>query len=532
MHLHTASPRESRTAGKNAPVYLPAFAFLVLVLLAATPALSATYYVNYNSGSNSNDGSQSAPWKECPGTVNATGSTSGWKVIPAGSTILFEAGQTWNRPLKIDSNWFAAPANESQRIALRSSSASTRAVFDFSGTSYSYGISIGRNYITVQYFEVRDINGPGEAKGIFNANVSYTKILNNHVENISSSDSLYGYGIIVSNGPPGGAYVETAYNNVVNAETKNISGGTDHSHHNIHHNYIRQDAGFASDRYDHGIVMGGHDHSVHGNIVDIEYVGPGGVIGYAIKFDGLTGGADCYNNKMYNNLVLKAPMGLGVMDCAGPTTVANNTVYLQNAAGTCTSSGCVHGMVLGGGGGGAAPNTTIRNNIFYYPKIESGGSHMIYLPAPGTQANNTITNNLFYYGNSQEKFRVGSTSGLSLSYVQTSGNWNGVNGNVMQNNTIAAPGFVGGQHTVGQLPTGFDSSGVPNAPGLSLTPTSAAVDAGYAMGAPYNVDITGAPRPQGSGWDIGAYEYRASGDAPVSPIQKTPNPPSDIKIDP
>jgi hypothetical protein len=40
------------------------------------------------------------------------------------------------------------------------------------------------------------------------------------------------------------------------------------------------------------------------------------------------------------------------------------------------------------------------------------------------------------------------------------------------------------------------------------------VDAGYSLGAPYNVDIIGVSRPQGSAYDLGAYEYAVSGWTP------------------
>lgn len=43
-----------------------------------------------------------------------------------------------------------------------------------------------------------------------------------------------------------------------------------------------------------------------------------------------------------------------------------------------------------------------------------------------------------------------------------------------------------------------------------LTSSSPAIDAGTSLGSPYNIDNTYLARPQGAGWDMGAYEY-ASG---------------------
>ncbi len=48
---------------------------------------------------------------------------------------------------------------------------------------------------------------------------------------------------------------------------------------------------------------------------------------------------------------------------------------------------------------------------------------------------------------------------------------------------------------------------------------TAAKDKGVDLGSPYNTDKLGTLRPQGSGWDIGAYEYVQGGDmmAPAAP---------------
>ena len=61
---------------------------------------------------------------------------------------------------------------------------------------------------------------------------------------------------------------------------------------------------------------------------------------------------------------------------------------------------------------------------------------------------------------------------------------------------------------------GFDAHGLNADPEVQdlagrdfrLTQGSPAVDAGLALGAPYDVDVDGVSRPQGAGWDLGAHE--------------------------
>jgi hypothetical protein len=42
------------------------------------------------------------------------------------------------------------------------------------------------------------------------------------------------------------------------------------------------------------------------------------------------------------------------------------------------------------------------------------------------------------------------------------------------------------------------------------------IDHGTTLGTPYNIDYLGTSRPQGSAWDIGAYEY-SSGSSDTTP---------------
>jgi hypothetical protein len=300
-------------------------------------------------------------------------------------------------------------------------------------------------------------------------------------------------------------YLEVGYCDIRNVRQKHIEFATTSTYCSAHHNFIKQESGFAYGN-DHGIVMNAHHCEIYNNIM-IQDKAPYTYAAFAIKVDG---GTLADNNKIYNNLILKWATGLGVIDSVnGGNVFANNTVYLQLGGSGSHSSDEICCCCIDGTGGSATNNNIIENNIFYYPKLESAGSYatIFQLTASGALcSNNTIRNNICYYDGSKERgFVFGSGTARAISWFET--NWGGSNGNVFQNNIVQPPGFVGGTHTVTNLPTGLDASWIPNDNGLDITDVSDAVDAGYSINAsPYNVDIEGTSRPDNA-YDIGAYEY-------------------------
>jgi hypothetical protein len=86
------------------------------------------------------------------------------------------------------------------------------------------------------------------------------------------------------------------------------------------------------------------------------------------------------------------------------------------------------------------------------------------------------------------------------------------------NNLTTNPSFK----NAANLPTGFTGTfavnAAPNADGLSLQSTSAAINAGVALSSAYGSSINSLTRPQGAQWDIGAYEFAGI----VTPVDTTP----------
>jgi hypothetical protein len=165
------------------------------------------------------------------------------------------------------------------------------------------------------------------------------------------------------------------------------------------------------------------------------------------------------NNLSFSN----GTVGIQLWHAANAVVVANNTVFANG----------VNGIVIGAGdapGGVTNDNTIVVNNISVHNAdygIQEFGA---------TGAHNRFLNNLVYQNPSGD---------LALLQGTASGT------------VTADPAFV-------NYTAMFDGD-------YHLRTGSAATDAGNSQSAP-TTDIDGGPRPQGKGWDIGAYE---SGAAPA-----------------
>ena len=189
----------------------------------------------------------------------------------------------------------------------------------------------------------------------------------------------------------------------------------------------------------------------------------------------MTGVVEVYNNIVYtpyldgySNSVLVGMASTGTWDIYGNTIVSYTNSNLMKF--DLPTSGYV------------------KNNIFYSQRSSAA---VIY---PSGLAASHIDNNLYYYttGNT-----VVSNRG-TLSQMRAAGaEINGMNTN---------PSFIN--------PSG----------NWRLDPGSSAINAGYTLGNPYNVDMVGVPRPQGSGYDMGAYEYVAGGGNLPPSQPSNPNP--------
>ena len=183
----------------------------------------------------------------------------------------------------------------------------------------------------------------------------------------------------------------------------------------------------------------------------------------------------------------------GIYAYGDDITIINN-VFRQHKAGW--------GIQLAPG----ANNVKILNNTFIDPNPYIDGQIILW----GNHANITIKNNIFYLPN---------TDAIALYPYDGSGNTNVV----IQNNliygvtNILPSGTTGGQFITPNNIIGNDPKFVNASAGnFRLQSNSPAINAGATLGSPYNVDFDGILRPQGSAYDIGAYEY-VSGGTPTPP---------------
>jgi len=133
-------------------------------LFAACPnSEAATYYVDFDSGSDARDGlSQANSWKNIPGTMTTSNSgtvsgATGWKKIAAGDTIRIKSGTTHNSSkggrIVINSSWYGnGTAASPITIAVDPTWGSGQAVIDGSGVtvpSWAALVDVSLPYIVI-----------------------------------------------------------------------------------------------------------------------------------------------------------------------------------------------------------------------------------------------------------------------------------------------------------------------------------------------------------------------------------------------
>lgn len=474
---------------------------------------AATYYIDYATGADTNNGtSKSTPWKLHPYMPGFNGSYSH---VP-GDVFVFKGGVTW-------------PATTMPLTIAASGSAGNIDTYTveqtwYSGGAWSQPIFDGNNSLGRNSFLIGDNYQPQ----------SYLLFDNLHLKNCGADD---GSGTALSFG--GGSHIE------------------------VRNMLLEPDAVGA---FSYGVGSGSaSDISFHDSHVRLA--------GRSVVFG--ASGAVVDNVKIYNNL-MEGPGDAGTgtfhadgfmignpatAECAanGVATVTNIQFYNNKFYGDWHTGGTAHIY-----SNGCTDGVTIYNNVFSYENTGCSG----YLLAPGLVVlyskdnhikiyNNTFSNDACNgYGDGAEyAIFVNNPAGNGVIDIKgniLSGFGNAISYNNTTNVSIDYNLYYGPNlvrligdgstpswecHTLADCharnfelnspavsdpkyvspPSGTTGSG--NWYLQSGSPAINALPTGQAPTGIFTTDISGASRPQGSAWDIGAYEYAPGGDTtpPAAP---------------
>lgn len=417
------------------------------VLVFSISVQSETYYVA-KKGKDTNPGTEAKPWK----TIGKAAAT-----LVAGDTVLIKAGIYKERVFPKNSGnpdqYITYAAYPGQLVTIDGKSFAipdddVAGVFDLIAVSY------------IKVSGLRVINS--SHMGIVAENSTGIIFENNYTFNTGSSGiSAWGCKEVVIEGNEvvqacNGKWQECL--SVANTDTFEIKNNY------IHHvGPGRKEGITAKEGSSNGKIYGNH---VHDTLLGI----------YVEATDKHTFNIEVYNNLAHDNLgdgiALASELG-GLLESI---TVYNNISY-HNAWNGIDITACCraeHPM----------KTITIVNNTLYNNGKEWGQG--IYLENP--QIENLIVRNNICCRNF--------TLQMALGFAPLPSSW------TMDHNLIDGPSEMWGEDNVEGDPGFVDSSNGD----FRLREGSPAIDAGTSNSAP-GFDYAGKPRPQGAGFDIGAYEY-------------------------
>lgn len=476
------------------------------ILLLYSGAMAATYYIDYASGNDYNNGTtKSAPWKRCPGMNGFSGSYS----HSAGDKFIFKGGVTWpSTCFQLYISYGGSSGSIDQYTVDETW---------YSGTSYSAPVFDGENqfsinnfyllrgadgvgYITINGIKIIDIGVSGSNYGGFYKGSLVNSVTFSNLEMIG----YCGHGIVLNYGG--------AVSSGVKIRNCKLSHFTNHIE--------IGNSGEVTDYVDDVEISGCEFFDPHSQLVNGDH-GDGihiwntynhymfrNLLIFNNKFYGDWGGADadtsntaqiyledsCYSGKIYNNhhtfsnttTVRENYMfspGIYTLMASNTLEVYNNTICASKMAtrpsgwaDQSASFGVSHGIGVGG-----TAATTIKGNIVTDCKV----------------------------GINMGSYGVGSTCDYNVVKVRSDGNY----GKDISTwcATLAAwrsRGF--GSSSIESDPFFYDITKAPldlrlqsDSPAINLFPTSKAPTILYTF------DINGSPRPQGEAWDAGAYEGSA-----------------------
>ncbi len=223
---------------------------------------------------------------------------------------------------------------------------------------------------------------------------------------------------------------------------------------------VHDPAAFTDHSCDSSVSAACHGIYLHGGYNLIDGVTLYNVTGFCIHQYGQYPNTPNSNSIIRNNII---------HDCGIPTSAASGGI-----------------LTSGGGSGNIAQNNLVYNNIVYNIPLGAG------IGVAYNNANTQVYNNTIYNtGDANIVIDGSSTTGTIVrnNIVYSQGIRDTATNSNIDHNLTTNPLFVNA-----------------SAADFHLQATSPAIDAGISIGV-VTVDMQSTPRPQGAGYDIGAYEY-------------------------
>lgn len=475
------------------------------ILTVSQPSSPATYYVDFASGADTNNGlSKSAPWRDAPGMASCASNCAVYSLHP-GDQVIFKGGVTWTsnafpmvvtasgttgNPIYygVDQTWFAG-------------NAWSRPSFDLSDRTWQGApiLANSANYVTFDNLEIKneEVDNSGSWPPVSSIAVnggSNITIQNCYIHGWSilqpttGSDYFPTGGIAFYNGSTAGS----VQNCVLDGSPESNSGVAIYGATSIQGNII--------ENVPNGIVVTDPAANVSGNqVFDVPYSVDPSISSYAIY--AFTSGS------FYNNIIHDLAPGASALYLEAGTGGVGNTQYVyNNLVWNVGDDGpiVIQTDLLG-------PNST--SNQFIYNNTLSGGAtagcinvnQNEFMPANLTVQNNHCISDLpasqaWCWNGAGGNFDCGSVTNLIFG-----------NNILMPTATAASAGYA---ITDSFQPTATNSATV----GAGLNLVSNCVTVGSSLCS----DLLGVVRPGGSSpWDAGAYQYQsvAGGVAPIITLQ-------------
>jgi len=428
-------------------------ASLLLAALVSVPVHGAIYYVA-TSGSDTNPGTEIQPWR----TIQKAAVT-----LVADDTVYIKAG-TYNEKVVpqnsgIPGNYITYAAYPGDTVTLDG----TNITLDWRDALFTIE---GKSYIKISGFRIINSLSPYNSVGIYlkeGAQQDHVVIENNYFLNISGAAiCAYSCGnLIIDNNEITEVNVGQGPNSRGSGEAISVCDihTFEFKNNHIHHTYKE---GIDPKESSNGRIHKNHIH-------DIARIGI-----YLDAWDGPEHDIDIYQNVVHDTsghgISLAIEQKGGSLKNIG---IYNNIVYSNRAAGIAISS--YHFPT-------PRENIKIINNVCY-----NNGHDGIYVGDVLVE-NSVIRNNVC---SENQGYQIASDSPSMLTLEH-----NLINGSsqIYGNNAIIGdPKFVN--------PAGGD---------FHLREDSPAIDSGSSIDAPSD-DFDGNPRPQGAGYDIGAFEFIGNG---------------------